>query len=188
MILQVKVGTMQNFAYLLWDEQTRDAAVIDPGFEVSKIMEKIKALGLRTRYILLTHLHFDHATEVRELKRLTNAKVAFNEKEKGSEIADQSIKEGDVIKLGNKEIQVIETPGHTSGGLCFFFENAIFTGDTMFTEGTFGRIDIGGNKKDLEQSIKKILGLPENTIIYPGHDYSSKPTSTIKQEKKFYKF
>lgn len=186
MILQIKVGTMENFAYLIWDEESRDAAVIDPGFEVSKIMEKIKALGLRTRYILLTHLHFDHATDVRELKRLTNAKVAFNNKEKGSEIADQLIKEGDIIKVGNKEIKVIETPGHTAGGLCFLFEDSIFTGDTLFTGGMFGRTDLGGNEKQLKQSIKKILELPEKLKVYPGHDYSNKPISTIKEEKKFY--
>ncbi|HRZ85511.1 MAG TPA: MBL fold metallo-hydrolase [Candidatus Paceibacterota bacterium] len=187
MIIQIKVGTMENFAYIIWDESTRDAAVIDPGWEVNKILEKIKSLGLRTRYILLTHAHFDHASDVRELKRHTNAKILVNEKEKAG-FGDQMIKDGDIIKLGKKEIEIIETPGHTQGGVCFIFDREnIFTGDTLFTNGSYGRTDLpGGNEKDLGKSIKKILSLPGKMKLYPGHDYSNKPTSTIKEEKQYY--
>lgn len=187
MILQIKVGTMKNFCYLVWDEQTRDAAVIDPGFEVGKITDKIKGLGLRVRYILLTHLHFDHATEVRELKRFTNAKVIVNKKEDESEFADIFVKDEDIFKIGNKEIKIIETPGHTKGSVCYLFEDAIFTGDTLFIGGIYGRTDFGGNEKELKESLNKIFNIDENLKVYPGHDYGKVSVSTIKKEKEFFR-
>lgn len=197
MIIQIKVGFIGNICYIIWDKQTKEAAVIDPGFDGEKISSLIKNHGLRLKYIFLTHSHFDHVSAIPELKFTgknkfgnNEFKVIMHEKEENSKLADIQTKEGDVFYLGKKKIEVIETPGHTKGSVCYLFDNKyLFTGDTMFSNGAYGRTDLsGGSEKDMKESLKKLMKLNEKIKVYPGHDYSNFAESNIKREKEFYNF
>ncbi|MFA5993070.1 MAG: MBL fold metallo-hydrolase [Candidatus Pacearchaeota archaeon] len=189
MILQLRIGTMANICYILWDEKTKEGAVIDPGWESDKIIKQIKDLGIKLKYILLTHLHFDHYDSVPDIKKATNAETVCNKKENVSEIIDKHVKEGDSLYLGSKKIKVIDTPGHTAGGVCYLFdEKYLFAGDTLFCKGGYGRTDLpGGSESQMKESLKKLMKLDENIIVYPGHNYSNCSESTIKNEKEFLK-
>jgi len=173
MIIQLKVGPMENFCYIIYDKKTCEGAVIDPGWEVDKIIEKIKKENIKIKYILLTHLHFDHAQMLRELKKKVGGEVISSNKEPGSEFLDRFVKEGDELVLSDSKIEIIKTPGHSLGGLCFIFEDGIFTGDTYFSEGIYGRTDLpGGDGKELEKSIGRVREfIKKGYKVYPGHDY-----------------
>lgn len=173
MIIQLKVGPMENFCYILYDKKSLEGAVIDPGWEADKIIFEIEKLGVKIKYILLTHLHFDHAQVAREVKERVGGEIVSNDKEPGSEFLEAFVKEGDELFLGNEKIKVIETSGHSQGGLCFLFERGIFTGDTYFAEGVYGRTDLpGGNNMDLEKSIEKVRKfIKKGHQVYPGHGY-----------------
>lgn len=188
MIIQIKLGPMDNFSYIISDDKTKEAAVIDPGWEADKILKKIMQHNLKLKYILITHAHFDHSQEVEKIKEKTNAEIVCNQNENFK--SDMNIKEKDIIKLGDKTIKVIETPGHTLGSVGYLFDsNHLFTGDTLFAEGMTGRTDLeGGNPKKLQKSVEKLLAMDEKIIVYPGHDYSFKKISTISEERWFHNY
>ena len=157
------------------------------------LLEAIDAMGAKVKYILLTHGHLDHTTGVAELKTITKAIVCISKEDddlitQGEYLfgplieggADKLLKHGDIIKISNLEFTCIDTPGHTPGGMCFIVENCVFTGDTLFA-GSIGRTDFAGGDFDtIITSIKsKLLCLPGDTIVYPGHG----PSSTINNEK-----
>ena len=187
----ILAGMYEENCYLLVDEDTKECGIIDPGGQAKRIESAIKTLNAKPKYIILTHGHMDHVDGVIELAKEFNipfyvSKVDEEYMEKDNTVfgklpkASGYLKEGDAIKLGNKTIEVIETPGHTKGGLCFLVENKVFTGDTLF-QGAVGRSDFaGGDSHELIKSIKeKLLPLGDNVEVYPGHG----PMSTIGYEK-----
>lgn len=180
--------------YIVVDEDTHEAMVIDPGAEVNKIIEMLDILGAKLKYILLTHCHVDHIGNVAELKRQKGGKILVSradseglykeelnlayyvEVEMPELEADSRLDDEDKIHIGNLEFKVILTPGHTKGGICLYNKehSMMFTGDTIFA-GTWGRTDLPtGSLEEIMDSIEnKILTYPEDTIIYPGHGRST---------------
>lgn len=177
------VESSKNFAYLIGDEQSREAAVVDPSGVVSEIMEALEDEGLQLKYVVNTHSHSDHTVGNKELAEMTGAKLLmYKTRESGS---DAGLKEGDTITLKEIKIRVIHTPGHTPDSICLLVDNKLLTGDTLFV-GECGRTDMsGGNSEDLYDSLfGKILPLNDELGIYPGHDYGLKPDSTLGYERK----
>ena len=170
-----------NFAYLIADEKTKEAVIIDPSIDISNIKKEIE--GFQIKYIINTHSHMDHIAGNKELKSLTNAKIIQHKM--SPEKHDISVVDNQKIKLGSLILKFIHTPGHIKDHICILTENKLFTGDLLFV-GTIGGVGsrfIGSNLEEEYGSLKRISKLPDNTEIYPGHDYGPKPKSTIKYEK-----
>ena len=189
---QVRVGLMQNFSYIIGDKKSSEAAVVDAGWEVDKMIEISSKENLTIKKIILTHSHYDHIQRVNELAEKTNAAVYFHELEfeqinksiKNNKIKIIKLKNNDEIKVGSIEIRVIHTPGHSPGAICLLIENKLITGDTLFVNAV-GRTDLaGGDAIKLFESIQKLKKFNDNVEIYPGHDYGEVPFSTIGNEKK----
>lgn len=173
----------RNFAYLVGDEDSGAAAVIDPSGLVEEIMKTLHDDGLGLKYIINTHSHPDHTGGNRELAAKTGAKL-LRYKTTESDAAD-TLKDGTAIKLNGTEIKVIHTPGHTPDSICLLIDNKLFTGDALFV-GECGRTDLpGGDSGSMYDSLfGKIAVLGDEFEVYPGHDYGSKPDSTLGFEKK----
>lgn len=186
MILEtIPVGMLAANCYILGCEDTKEGVVIDPGGDASKILYKIKNLDLTIKYIILTHGHDDHIGAIDEIKEKTNAPIAIHKLDKEileseNKSADLYLKDGDILSIGNIELEIIHTPGHSPGGICIFTEGIVFTGDTLFA-GSIGRTDFyKGSMEQILSSIRnKIFVLPENTKVYPGHG----PSSSVAREK-----
>ncbi|MGH9917312.1 MAG: MBL fold metallo-hydrolase [Nitrososphaerales archaeon] len=180
-VFQIPVGPMQNFAYLVEDERSREALAIDSGWETGPIVELASSEGMRVKYACATHGHFDHVKTLDKLaSELGSATVAFS----GSEVQPEvSVRGGDVLRLGGSEVRVIHTPGHTEDSVCYYDGRDVFTGDTLFIE-AWGRTDLrGGSDAVLYSSLHDvIMALPGDTIVYPGHDYGSMPFRTLGEE------
>jgi len=175
-----------TYTYLLADEATSEAAIIDPvkeQFERDVLL--IKQLGFKLKYVLETHVHADHITSSGQLRKEFSAEVVLHENS-GAKCADLLIKDNDVLKLGDIEIKALHTPGHTNADLSFSVEGYVFTGDALLIRDC-GRTDFqAGDSVTLYNSInEKIFSLDEATTIYPGHDYYGFTTSTVKEEKQF---
>ncbi|MBM7855006.1 glyoxylase-like metal-dependent hydrolase (beta-lactamase superfamily II) [Desulfohalotomaculum tongense] len=200
MIVEVlPVGQLDANCYILACEETKEAAVIDPGGDAEDILNLLNLLAVKPKYIICTHGHADHIAAVDRVKAATGAKVLvhsadaemFGNPQKNLSVflgqnvtlqpADQLLCGGEIIKLGSLELEVISVPGHTEGGICIKVENAVFTGDTLFA-GSVGRSDFpGGDHRQLIKGIKeKLLVLPGETRVYPGHG----PDTLIEQEKR----
>ena len=175
--------------YIVQDEISKETMVIDPGAEPDKIIEMLDVLSAKVKYIYLTHCHGDHIGAVYDAEGLYNDSISlcsYIGMEPPKELeADSRVDDGDLIHVGNLEFRIIHTPGHTKGGSSIYCkkENLLFSGDTIF-RGTWGRTDLPtGSFTDILDSImNKILILPDDTIIYPGHGKSTK----IKEEKPIY--
>jgi glyoxylase-like metal-dependent hydrolase (beta-lactamase superfamily II) len=184
-----KVGYLSTNCYVVSCEESKDAAVIDPGLESEaeskQILDFIKQNGFSIKYIINTHGHPDHISGNAVMKDATGASILIHENHKGRANADQKLRDGDVIHVGNFKLVVLHTPGHTKSGICLLGDNVVFTGDTLFA-GSIGRTDFpGGSFQDLIQSIKtKLLPLPDSFKVYPGHE----SFTTIGSEKKFNPF
>jgi glyoxylase-like metal-dependent hydrolase (beta-lactamase superfamily II) len=171
----------------VWDEDALAGIVIDPGGSPDAIQEALSGLdNVRFERIINTHGHPDHTSEDGLVKRLTGARVNMHPadavffdpenpvtKSMGMRppypVVDAELHEGDIVKVGLLSFEILHTPGHTPGGICLFGEGVLFSGDTLFS-GTFGRYDLpGGSRADLYNSLKRLLDLPENTVVYPGH-------------------
>jgi glyoxylase-like metal-dependent hydrolase (beta-lactamase superfamily II) len=183
MLRKLVVGPLKTNCYIL--ASSDEAVVIDPGWEGERILSKIGNVKLKA--IILTHGHFDHVTAASMLKEAKNARILMNKRdiyllkslryqlsrfgiEKDVEIEpDEFIEDGDELKLGDSLITVIHTPGHTPGSICLLWEGKLFSGDTLF-KGAFGRVDLpGGNYNDLVASMRKLLDLPDEVLVFPGH-------------------
>lgn len=189
---QVRVGPMQNFSYIIGDEKSREAAAVDAGWEVDKLIEIAEKEKLKINKIILTHSHYDHIQKVDELAAKTKATVYFHELEvesikkfiKNTNIKTIKLKNNDEIKVGSVKIKVIHTPGHTPGAVCLLVESKLITGDTLFVN-AIGRTDLaGGDATKLFESLQKLKKLKDDVEVYPGHDYGEIPFSTIGGEKK----
>ena len=207
LIKQFEVGSFNIFSYLIADEEAKEGLFIDPSAGHDLLLREAEAHGLTIKYIVNTHHHIDHVMGNDEMVNRTGAKIVIHKDDAprirnvdpatlrifGAELppeADILVSDGDIIKVGNVTLKVIHTPGHTPGGMCLFIEKTpdsqgmLFTGDTLFV-GTCGRTDFpGGSFEQLENAvITRIYTLPGETIIFPGHNYASQPTSTIEQER-----
>jgi len=184
-IKQLEIGYMDNFCYIVGCEKTRKALVIDPGDDVDRIVSTAEKQGLEIETIVNTHGHGDHTAGNAELKSLTGAKIIIHALDAaGYPTADVLLEDEKILQLGEITFDVIHTPGHTPGGICLHAQGNLFTGDTLFV-GDSGRTDLpGGDRPTLGKSIRRLMQLPDDTIIWPGHDYGPTPTSTIGWEKR----
>jgi glyoxylase-like metal-dependent hydrolase (beta-lactamase superfamily II) len=179
---QIQVGNMQNFTYVVEDDDTNEGIVIDPSWDLDQIEQIITRNDLKIKYIVNTHHHFDHTMGNEALAKSIGVKIIQHE---ASELPhDITVKDGDVINFGNSELRVLYTPGHSKDSICLIGDGKIFSGDTLFV-GNCGRIDLpGGSAKELYHSLFDVLySLDENLILYSGHNYGPSTTSTIGKEK-----
>lgn len=183
-VLQILVGQMANFTYIIADEETGDAAIIDPSWDLDDIFRALKKSDWKAKYVINTHSHFDHVLGNDQVVAVTGARIVQHKNsqlEKHMEVSD-----GDTIKIGRIELRVLHTPGHSKDSICLILDGQlVFTGDTLFV-GTCGRIDLpGSDPAEMYDSLfDKIAKLDDNLIVYPGHNYGPSPTSTIGREKK----
>ncbi len=179
---QIQVGNMQNFTYVVEDEGTGEAIIIDPSWDLIEIELIIKRNNLKVKYIVNTHHHFDHTLGNEGMVNSTNAKIIQHQH---SELKhDISVKDGDIIEFGGSKLTVYHTPGHSKDSICLVGDGKIFSGDTLFV-GNCGRVDLpGGSARELYHSLFNILhSLDDDLVLYPGHNYGHVETSTIGQEK-----
>ena len=171
-----------NFSYVIADDATKEAAVVDPSYNQDALMMLIKDQKLKLVYIINTHGHGDHTAGNEDLKRAFGAKLVAH---KLSHVKkDVSVDDGDILRLGKIEIRIIYTPGHTTDGICLLIDGKVLTGDTLFI-GECGRTDLpGGSPGDMYHSLGKLKKLDDSIEVYPGHDYGLKPRSTVGEEKR----
>jgi len=181
---QIGPGLAQNLSYVL-SVDSGDGMVIDPSFAAKDILRVVQESGILLRYIVDTHGHRDHVQGNRLLAEKTGAKVAIHEHDATmlQEPPDILLHDGDVLRVGQAEVHVIHTPGHTPGGICLLVEGFLFTGDTLFV-GNCGRTDLaGGSDEKLFNSLKRLKSLDGGVKVYPGHSYGGN-SSTIEREKR----
>lgn len=189
-VKQIRIGQMDNFCYLLYTKKTKHAILIDPGWDVEKVLSEIKKVGVEVGTILCTHSHYDHTTAIPEIKEATGAKVYLHKKERPItqpelvKSVDEWLDKETTLKFENGiKLKVINTPGHSPGGVCYYGDGKVFTGDTLFID-YCGRADLpGSNPVKLYESLKRLRRLPDTTLVYPGHNYGRSIMSTIGQEK-----
>ncbi|MHB8156271.1 MAG: MBL fold metallo-hydrolase [Desulfocucumaceae bacterium] len=199
----ISVGSMDNNCYILGCEKTLEAVVVDPGAEGGKILRKLESLKLNCRYVILTHGHADHLGALGEVLKATGAQVMIHKEDAdmltspGKNLSmfigmtlkfkgpDRVLQDGDKVMVGEEQLEIMHTPGHTQGGICIFADGRLITGDTLFA-GSIGRSDFpGGNHDQMIEAIKKkIMVYPPETPVYPGHG----PASTVGQEARYNPF
>lgn len=191
------VGPFASNCYIVGSESNKEGMIIDPGDEARRILNKVKDLKLDIKLIVLTHGHIDHTGALKEVKEATGAEVAIHgddAKRLHDRLVavafglsypkppppDRLLTDGESLDIGDFHFEVLHTPGHTPGGICLLGEGVVFSGDTLFNYGV-GRADLpGGNYNQLMDSLQtKLMTLPDNTIVYPGHG----PDTTIGAER-----
>lgn len=196
-VRSIVVGPLESNCFIIGDEKTKSAMVIDPGDEPDRIIETLREDGLTLEYIVCTHAHFDHVGAAPDIKKETGAKVVLHKDETeiyqgakdmaafwGYDIdplpePDLLVGEGDDIRLGTLSFKVLHTPGHSPGGISLYGEGIVITGDTLFA-GSVGRTDFhGGDMNKLRESFDRLMTLPPSTEVLPGHG----PRSTIGREQ-----
>ncbi len=198
-VLQIPTAGYQSNCWLLVDEKSKVAAIVDPSAEVESILSQLQACGATLQMILLTHGHFDHIFGVDHLRQITGAPVLIHEKDAGMLLdgiknasavffsksnthlpSDKHLKGGDALPLGEHRIIVRHMPGHTPGSVIFVLPGMLFTGDTLF-KGSVGRTDLpGGSQKQLNDSLKRICFMPGEYTVYAGHG----DVTTLNRERK----
>jgi hydroxyacylglutathione hydrolase len=199
---QLELGPMQNYVYLLGDPTTREAAIVDAAWDIDEIVRTAEADGYRITHDLVTHFHPDHlggrfgahnVVGAAELVSRVPAKVVIHRSElpfvhrlTGLSDGDVvAVEGGDTFHVGNLKLTLLHTPGHTPGSQCFLVGNAVVSGDTLFI-GSCGRVDLpASNPEDMYRSLHDVLGrLPDETKLFPGHNYAARRTSTIGEERR----
>ena len=172
-----------NFTYIIADEETREAAVVDSSYNADEIIRTIKTQKLQLKYIINTHGHSDHTAGNPELQSIFGSKIVAHKQSKMH--PDLLVDENEILNVGKISVKIIYTPGHTDDSICLLVDDKkLFTGDTLFV-GECGRTDFpGGNTKNMYESLNRLQKLNDNIKVYPGHDYGLKPSSTIGEEKK----
>jgi glyoxylase-like metal-dependent hydrolase (beta-lactamase superfamily II) len=199
---QLPLGPMQNFVYLIGDREVRRAVVVDPAWDIDAILSVLAADDMSLDAALITHFHPDHlggdimghhiqgAAELLERGQKIKVHVHKSEAEfvpriSGLSRNDLVLNQGsDELIVGKQRIRHLHTPGHTPGSQCFLVDNNLVSGDTLFIGGC-GRVDLPGSDpaQMYDSLVNKLRALPDDTVLYPGHDYASRPTSTIGEEK-----
>lgn len=177
-----------TYTYILADKNSKEAIIIDPvKTMVERDLKILEELDLKLKYILDTHVHADHVTGSFDLRKKTNAQIVVG-KGTGVKCANILLEDGEEISFGDIFLKALATPGHTDGCTSYVIENMVFTGDAMLIR-SCGRVDFQqGDSGKLYDSIQKLFSLPDDTIVYPGHDYKGNTSSTILEEKKFNRF
>tara|TARA_Y100001970_G_scaffold281336_1_gene391882 strand:- start:275 stop:949 length:675 start_codon:yes stop_codon:yes gene_type:complete len=199
-IEQILVGPMDNFVYLIGSKSTREVALIDPAWNVDGLLNHIQERDLKLCSVLVTHYHPDHVgggmgghsiEGLAELLEKEPVKTYVNKHEADglkkvtglSDIDMNIVDSGDHLKIGENDIEFLHTPGHTPGSQCFKVNDNLISGDTLFIQGC-GRVDLpGANSEDMFHSLRKLSKLPDETIIYPGHNYGPKESESLEKVK-----
>ena len=184
LVRQLFDADTSTYTYILADPKSKQAAIIDSVKEqVERDVKLLEEMGLTLKYALETHVHADHVTGAGDLRDRLGAKVVYHESSE-NQCADQLVKDGEVLKLGDETITVMHTPGHTSGDTTYKIDGVVFTGDALLIRGC-GRTDFQqGDPGALYDSITgKIFTLADDTVIYPGHDYAGRTATTVGEEK-----
>ena len=200
-IHQIQIGPMENFAYLVGSQLTREVAVIDPAWDIDALLNVIDEKDYKLTAALVTHYHPDHCggsfsgntvagvadlLEKRPVKIYTH-KLESDGLKKVTGISENDmvkVESGDKLHLGDIEVEFLHTPGHTPGSQCFKVKQTLVSGDTLFIDGC-GRVDLpGSNPEDMFYSLQKLSGLPDETLLLPGHNYSSVPHATMGETKR----
>ena len=190
---QLELGPMQNFIYLVGDPATREAAVVDPGWEVPAILAAAEQDGYRITRAFVTHHHFDHVRGLTELLQAVDVLVHVHRSDAPLlDVEPGSLKPvagSETIRVGGVPIQLIHTPGHTPGSQCLLVDGRLLSGDTLFIRAC-GRCDLpGGDPRALYDSLaKKLKVLDDATTLYPGHNYAETPTARLGEEKRLNPF
>lgn len=198
---QIEIGPMQNFTYVIGDTDTREALVVDAAWNIPGLLDLVERDGFTITKALVTHYHQDHLggdfagqhiQGVVELLERVKAKVYINKSEapflsrlvglSDSDIV--KVDSGDTTTVGNIDVTFIHTPGHTPGSQCFLVADRLVAGDTLFIN-SCGRIDLpGSSPEDMYHSLQKLAALPNETVLYPGHNYAEKPFATLEEQKR----
>jgi hydroxyacylglutathione hydrolase len=179
-VKQISVGTMANFVYLVVDVESREAMVVDSGWETGPILDAAREAGAKVKFAVATHEHFDHVSTLADLATMLGAQVVAHE---NSPIrCDIRVRDREVLRLGRESVRVLHTPGHTEDSICLYDGREVFTGDTLFV-GTIGRFDRKMAEAMYNSLHEVILRLPPTTTVYPGHDYGDVPSRSIREEK-----
>ena len=197
---QLLVGPMDNFIYLVGSKSTREVALIDPAWDIDALLTHIKEKDLKLTSVLVTHYHPDHIgggmgghsiEGIAELLEKDPVKIFVHKLEAEgvkkvtgvSDIDLNIVESGDHLTIGKNDIEFLHTPGHTPGSQCFKVNNNLVSGDTLFVQGC-GRVDLpGSNSEDMFHSLQKLSALPNETILYPGHNYSAEPYESMERVK-----
>jgi len=198
---QIECGPMQNFVYVIGSRETKEVVLVDPAWAIEPLVNHVREQGYEPIAALVTHYHPDHIggsiygqqiEGLRELLDLKGMKVYANKHEalgvqRVTGLSDSDlvkVDSGDKLLVGNIEIGFLHTPGHTPGSQCFLVRNALVSGDTLFIQGC-GRVDLPGADPDaMYDSLRKLAALPDDTVLYPGHDYGGGPHRTMAETKR----
>lgn len=186
---RLRLGPMENFVYLLGDPDTREAAVVDPAWDVDAIAAAALEDGYTLKHAIVTHKHHDHVNGLAELVRRLDVKVHVNEHDADA-LRDLGIganlerrRGGDRLEVGNLDVEFLHTPGHTPGSQCLLARGKLLSGDTLFI-GSCGRMDLpGGSVEQMHRTLGKIGALPDTLTLLPGHDYGDVPEQDLGAQK-----
>jgi glyoxylase-like metal-dependent hydrolase (beta-lactamase superfamily II) len=186
---QLEIGPMQNFIYLIGDRDKKECVMVDPAWDLKPVFEAAQKDGMKVTGALVTHAHFDHVNALDEFLKEVKGKIYCNKEEaeflKHWQSDLKPVESGEKLKIGNVDITFLHTPGHTPGSQCFLVEDNLVSGDTLFIQAC-GRCDMpGGSAEQMYHSLKRLSELDDKVVLFPGHNYSDEPTSTIGQEKRW---
>ena len=181
-IAQIPVGRMLNFSYIVYDEKNSIGAIIDPSWDLEKLLVFLEKNNITAKFIINTHTHFDHILGNDHISEITKAEIIQHEK--STQKKERSVVDHENISIGDLNLEVLYTPGHSEDSICLIVnKKSIITGDTLFV-GNCGRVDLpGSNPEKMYDSLSKVANLDDSLVVYPGHNYGSTPTSTILIEK-----